>query len=268
MSAVFYDKRPLRKGIWSIEEDEKLVAYIKRFGIWNWNEMPKAAGLARSGKSCRLRWMNYLRPNIKHGNFSKEEEDTIFKLHKTLGNRWSAIAAELPGRTDNGIKNYWNSYLRKRLINNTATDQFQTHGPKPKKRIKYFSDHNYSSAACTINRKPLVADLESSNKENTNSSSSSIQLVSEVDTTKALVSDNDYSLPATEENRIELCGELQTLCTEEGYQIWHEEATYNYHLNDLLENPHFWFEDFQISEEIQYLLDQPYCSMEGFGVWW
>ncbi|KAF2303464.1 hypothetical protein GH714_018625 [Hevea brasiliensis] len=110
----------LKKGKWSPEEDQKLIAYISRYGIWNWNEMPKAAGLPRSGKSCRLRWMNYLRPNIKRGNFSKEEEDTIYKLHKIMGNRWSAIAARLPGRTDNDIKNYWNSNLRKRL-NNTAS---------------------------------------------------------------------------------------------------------------------------------------------------
>ncbi|CAK7331773.1 unnamed protein product [Dovyalis caffra] len=108
----------LKRGAWSPEEDLKLIAYIKRYGIWNWNEMPKAAGLLRSGKSCRLRWMNYLRPDIKRGNFSKEEVQTIIKLHELLGNRWSAIAAKLPGRTDNDIKNYWNTHLRKHLINN------------------------------------------------------------------------------------------------------------------------------------------------------
>jgi transcription factor MYB, plant len=74
------------------------------------------AGLNRCGKSCRLRWTNYLRPDIKRGKFSREEEQTILHLHSVLGNKWSAIATHLPGRTDNEIKNFWNTHLRKRLI--------------------------------------------------------------------------------------------------------------------------------------------------------
>ncbi|KAI7738173.1 hypothetical protein M8C21_007556, partial [Ambrosia artemisiifolia] len=72
--------------------------------------------LQRCGKSCRLRWTNYLRPDIKRGRFSFEEEETIIQLHSVLGNKWSAIAARLPGRTDNEIKNYWNTHIRKRLL--------------------------------------------------------------------------------------------------------------------------------------------------------
>ncbi|KAK4409854.1 Transcription factor [Sesamum angolense] len=70
---------------------------------------------SRDGKSCRLRWTNYLRPDIKRGKFSFQEEQTIIQLHALLGNRWSAIATHLPKRTDNEIKNYWNTHLKKRL---------------------------------------------------------------------------------------------------------------------------------------------------------
>ncbi|CAI9275481.1 unnamed protein product [Lactuca saligna] len=107
----------VKKGAWSEDEDIKLRAYIQRYGHWNWGLLPKFAGVSRSGKSCRLRWMNYLRPNIKHGNFTKEEDDLLIDLHKKLGNKWSTIAAKLPGRSDNEIKNRWNTHLKKRAQN-------------------------------------------------------------------------------------------------------------------------------------------------------
>ncbi|KAI4963170.1 hypothetical protein ZWY2020_017046 [Hordeum vulgare] len=110
------DRTGLKKGPWTQEEDEKLVAYIKKHGQGNWRTLPKNAGLERCGKSCRLRWTNYLRPDIKRGRFSFEEEEAIIQLHSILGNKWSAIAARLPGRTDNEIKNYWNTHIRKRLL--------------------------------------------------------------------------------------------------------------------------------------------------------
>ncbi|CAL9047579.1 unnamed protein product [Musa banksii] len=108
-------KQKLRKGLWSPEEDEKLVRHITKYGHGCWSSVPKLAGLQRCGKSCRLRWINYLRPDLKRGTFSQEEEDLIVDLHAALGNRWSQIAAQLPGRTDNEIKNYWNSCIKKKL---------------------------------------------------------------------------------------------------------------------------------------------------------
>ncbi|KAL2898479.1 Transcription factor MYB16 [Bienertia sinuspersici] len=109
------EKLGLKKGPWTPEEDQKLLAYIDEHGHGNWRALPTKAGLQRCGKSCRLRWTNYLRPDIKRGKFSLQEEQTIIQLHALLGNRWSAIATHLPKRTDNEIKNYWNTHLKKRL---------------------------------------------------------------------------------------------------------------------------------------------------------
>uniref|UniRef100_A0A5B6Z1F2 Putative myb-related protein Myb4-like n=1 Tax=Davidia involucrata TaxID=16924 RepID=A0A5B6Z1F2_DAVIN len=115
------EKMGLKKGPWTPEEDHILISYIQQHGHGNWRALPKQAGLLRCGKSCRLRWTNYLRPDIKRGNFSKEEEETIIKLHEMLGNRWSAMAARLPGRTDNEIKNVWHTHLKKKLKNQHQT---------------------------------------------------------------------------------------------------------------------------------------------------
>ncbi|XP_038696259.1 transcription factor MYB36-like [Tripterygium wilfordii] len=111
------DKTNVKKGPWSPEEDAKLKAFIDKFGTGgNWIALPQKIGLKRCGKSCRLRWLNYLRPNIKHGGFSEEEDNIICSLYISIGSRWSIIAAQLPGRTDNDIKNYWNTRLKKKLL--------------------------------------------------------------------------------------------------------------------------------------------------------
>ncbi|XP_051127240.1 transcription factor MYB36-like [Andrographis paniculata] len=111
------DKASVKKGPWSPEEDAKLKEYIDRNGTGgNWIALPQKIGLKRCGKSCRLRWLNYLRPNIKHGGFTEEEDNIICSLYISIGSRWSIIAAQLPGRTDNDIKNYWNTKLKKKLF--------------------------------------------------------------------------------------------------------------------------------------------------------
>nr|GEX13633.1 hypothetical protein [Tanacetum cinerariifolium] len=154
------EKIGLKRGSWAQEEDEILVDYInKNGGYGNWRSLPKLAGLLRCGKSCRLRWTNYLRPGIIRGPFTPEEQQLIIQLHAILGNRWTnylrpgiirgpftpeeqqliiqlhailgnrwaAIAVRLPGRTDNKIKNFWNSQPRKRLISMGLDPQ--THQP-------------------------------------------------------------------------------------------------------------------------------------------
>ncbi|KAF8041670.1 hypothetical protein BT93_A0311 [Corymbia citriodora subsp. variegata] len=111
------EKVGLKKGRWTAEEDEILTNYIQAHGEGSWRSLPKNAGLLRCGKSCRLRWINYLRSDLKRGNITAEEEKLIVQLHGTLGNRWSLIAGHLPGRTDNEIKNYWNSHLSRKIYN-------------------------------------------------------------------------------------------------------------------------------------------------------
>ncbi|KAK6931521.1 SANT/Myb domain, partial [Dillenia turbinata] len=105
----------LRKGPWTLEEDTLLVRCISCHGEGHWNLLAKSAGLKRTGKSCRLRWLNYLKPDIKRGNLSHQEQLLILQLHSKWGNRWSKIAHHLPGRTDNEIKNYWRTRVQKQV---------------------------------------------------------------------------------------------------------------------------------------------------------
>ncbi|KAG0538964.1 hypothetical protein BDA96_03G282100 [Sorghum bicolor] len=118
------DKTSVKRGPWSPEEDELLRSYVHNHGTGgNWIALPHKAGLNRCGKSCRLRWLNYLRPDIKHGGYTEQEDRIICSLYNSIGSRWSIIASKLPGRTDNDVKNYWNTKLKKKAIANMQQQQ-------------------------------------------------------------------------------------------------------------------------------------------------
>ncbi|CAI0394025.1 unnamed protein product [Linum tenue] len=135
------DKANVKKGPWSPEEDAKLKSYIDQYGTGCFEFFCLVLGLKRCGKSCRLRWLNYLRPNIKHGGFSEEEDNIICSLYISIGSRWSIIAAQLPGRTDNDIKNYWNTRLKKKLLGRRKQQQQLHH------QHQQSPDHQGSQAA-------------------------------------------------------------------------------------------------------------------------
>ncbi|XP_057547733.1 transcription factor MYB60-like [Amaranthus tricolor] len=141
------DKDGIKKGPWTPEEDIILVSYIQEHGPGNWRSVPTNTGLQRCSKSCRLRWTNYLRPGIKRGNFTPHEEGMIIHLQALLGNKWAAIASYLPQRTDNDIKNYWNTHLKKKLKRFQSTFQ-----PDPQ------ASNATTSSSSSLNSKSMNED--------------------------------------------------------------------------------------------------------------
>ncbi|XWS12136.1 hypothetical protein CRYUN_Cryun37aG0064000 [Craigia yunnanensis] len=153
-------KEGLNRGAWTAMEDRILTDYVKIHGEGQWRNLPKGAGLKRCGKSCRLRWLNYLRPDIKRGNITRDEEELIIRLHKLLGNRWSLIAGRLPGRTDNEIKNYWNTNICKKLQgqqNHSLSNRKPSNQPQnkanPTIETSFRQLSNANSNSCVIRTK-------------------------------------------------------------------------------------------------------------------
>ncbi|CAM0949592.1 unnamed protein product [Alopecurus aequalis] len=156
----------LRRGPWTVDEDLTLVNYIADHGEGRWNSLARGAGLKRTGKSCRLRWLNYLRPDVKRGNFTADEQLLILDLHSRWGNRWSKIAQHLPGRTDNEIKNYWRTRVQKhaKQLNCDANSN------KFKDAMKYLwmprlaehRLHQESTIGDHVVHRPLMGYMESS----------------------------------------------------------------------------------------------------------
>ncbi|KAJ0248995.1 Transcription factor MYB15 [Hirschfeldia incana] len=187
------EKMGLKRGPWTPEEDQILISFIHKHGHSNWRALPKQAGLLRCGKSCRLRWMNYLKPDIKRGNFTKEEEDAIISLHQILGNRWSAIAAKLPGRTDNEIKNVWHTHLKKRL------EDYQPAKPKSSNKKKGTKSQ---SAPAKLNSTRSESELGNSSNPSFESLLSASPSTSDEVSSVALMSLDGHNNEATMDNNL------------------------------------------------------------------
>ncbi|KAE9598808.1 hypothetical protein Lal_00022580 [Lupinus albus] len=175
------DKVGLKKGPWTAEEDMKLINFILTNGQCCWRAVPKLAGLLRCGKSCRLRWTNYLRPDLKRGILSEDEEKMVIDLHAKLGNRWSKIASHLPGRTDNEIKNQWNTHIKKNLKKmgidpithkplSNANEQTQT---QPDQQTHQPFEKQHQQQSLPINKDPKYESDSNHNKESETSTESS-----------------------------------------------------------------------------------------------
>ncbi|KAF3505768.1 hypothetical protein F2Q69_00004154 [Brassica cretica] len=194
------EKMGLQRGPWTPEEDQILISFIHKHGHNNWRALPKQAGLLRCGKSCRLRWMNYLKPDIKRGNFTKEEEDAIISLHQVLGNRWSAIAAKLPGRTDNEIKNVWHTHLKKRL------EDYQPAKPKSSNK-KHGTKPKSQSVAAKLNSTRSESELGNSSNPSFESLFSASPSTSDEVSSVTLMSHEGHNNEAKMDNKL---GDIST----------------------------------------------------------
>nr|URY18953.1 MYB protein [Zanthoxylum bungeanum] len=179
------DKVGLKKGPWTAEEDKKLINFILTNGQCCWRAVPKLAGLLRCGKSCRLRWTNYLRPDLKRGLLSEHEEKMVIDLHAQLGNRWSKIASHLPGRTDNEIKNHWNTHIKKKLrkmgIDPLTHKPLQATIEQTQKQINNQQEQEtlmVNADSIDQNKEPEASSLQSSITEDTKEEADKVSMTS------------------------------------------------------------------------------------------
>ncbi|GMN24337.1 hypothetical protein TIFTF001_000509 [Ficus carica] len=150
----------IRKGPWTEQEDFQLVCFVGLFGDRRWDFIAKVSGLNRTGKSCRLRWVNYLHPGLKRGKMSPQEERLVLELHAKWGNRWSRIARKLPGRTDNEIKNYWRTHMRKKAqekkrANNSNSSSSSSPSPSRSSSSNSMKSSSSSSNITTVESLPF-----------------------------------------------------------------------------------------------------------------
>ncbi|KAA8548105.1 hypothetical protein F0562_004634 [Nyssa sinensis] len=185
-----------KKSLWTEEEDKILMDYVKVHGKGQWNRIAKKTGLNRCGKSCRLRWMNYLSPSVKRGNFTGQEEDLIIRLHNLLGNRWSLIARRVPGRTDNQVKNYWNTHLRKKLgikRENGRVDVSKLEHSKAEKISGALITSN-SSLSCGVSSRAMESKVNEGNPNAADASKTQEPVIDDGCVNSFWVSNNDFEL--------------------------------------------------------------------------
>ncbi|KAL0377349.1 UNVERIFIED_CONTAM: Myb-related protein [Sesamum radiatum] len=210
------DKVGLKRGPWTIEEDHKLITFILNNGIQCWRMVPKLAGLSRCGKSCRLRWINYLRPDLKRGSLSEMEENQIIELHARLGNRWSKIASHFPGRTDNEIKNHWNTRIKKRL--RLLGIDPSTHHPID--RHKQNVDHHEQKTESELINPSLRNEEEKVSDHHHHQNAELIMKTTEAETDKS-----------DESSAVHLINNYEMMCRSHDMDLWVRNQESNYSTN-------------------------------------